>query len=112
MHQRSLAVVAVAGCVAIAVSFGMPSEAAASGPAYNALIVSPLPIEQPGLLHPANAGGNTVTMCVQPQENGAAVAVGATVYLSIDSGLFANPPSPGGSAMSGSTALTAFRKPS
>ena len=107
MHQRSLAVAAVAGCVAIAVSFGMPSEAAASGPAYNALIVSPLPIEQPGLLHPANAGGNTVTMCVQPQENGAAVAVGATVYLSIDSGLFANPPSPGGSAMSGSTALAA-----
>jgi hypothetical protein len=83
---------------------GLPAAVSALAP-YNQLVISPLPIEQPGTLSPT--GVNTVTLCVQPQENGVRITAGATVYLSINSGLFTTPPAPGGSAVVGSTALTA-----
>jgi hypothetical protein len=106
MPKRTLAVIAAAAFGALALPFGLPTIAHATGPTYNGILISPLPIEQPGALNPANPSTNTVTLCVQPQENGVKVAVGATVFLSIDSGLFTAPPAAGGGAVVGSTPLT------
>jgi hypothetical protein len=102
MHKRALAVFGVVAFAGLALPFGLPTGVAASGPTYTNLVFAPLPIEQPGTL----PLGGTVTMCVQPQTGGMHVALGATVFLSIDSGLFTAPPAAGGSATSGGTPLT------
>jgi hypothetical protein len=64
------------------------------------LVLSPLPIAQPGSLNPASPSTNTVLLCVQPQSGGVHVGAGAQVFLSIDSPA-------GGSAVVGTTPLTA-----
>jgi len=104
MHKRTVAVLAVAAAAGAILPFGLPKTASAA-PAvvgYNSLVFAPLPIEQAGGL----AAGGTVTICVQPQENGAHLNSAASVWLSIDSGLFTAPPEPGGSATVGTTSLT------
>jgi hypothetical protein len=107
MPKRTLAILAAAAFGALAVPFGLPTIAAAAGATYTNLVLSPLPIAQPGSLNPANPSTNTVLLCVQPQANNVHVGPTAQVFLSIDSGLFTAPPEAGGSAVSGSTTLTA-----
>ena len=108
MQKRTLTVLAIAAFAGTALPFGLPKDAAAAPlvVGYNSIVMSPLPIAQPGTLIPPAVSTNTVTMCVQPQENGAKIAPGATVFLSIDAGLFTSPTASGGSAVSGSTTLT------
>jgi len=107
MPKRTLAILAAAAFGALALPFGLPTIAAASGPTYTNLVLSPLPIAQPGTLNPSSPSTNTVLLCVQPQTNNVHVGAGAQVFLSIDSGLFTSPVRPGGSAVVGSTTLTA-----
>jgi hypothetical protein len=99
MPKRTLAVLAVAAFGALALPFGLPTIAHATGPAYNDLVFAPLPIEVAGTL----VEGTSVTICVQPQENGVHLTSAASVYLSINSGQFTAPPAPGGSAAAGPT---------
>jgi hypothetical protein len=109
MPKRTLAVFAAAAFGALALPFGLPTIAHATGPSYNSISIKPLPLEQPGMLSPT--GTNTVTACVQPLSD-LHVVPGATVYLSIDAGLFTAPVEPGGSAIAnGSTTLTATPQP-
>jgi len=106
MTRRTIVGAALALIAAAAIPLGLPRPVSASplvAIAYNQLLIDPQPIEQPGTLSPT--GTNTVTMCIQPRENGKPVAVGATVYLAIDSGLFTSPVKPGGSAVVGTTAV-------
>jgi hypothetical protein len=103
MPKRTLAVLAAAAFGALALPFGLPTIAHATGPAYDSLNVRPLPLEQPGMLMPT--GDNTVTVCVQPTSAGSPV-VGAEVFLSIDSGLFTAPAAAGGTATADGTPLT------
>jgi len=107
MHKRTLAVLAVVAAAGAIFPFGLPkvAHAAPSVVSYNTIVISPLPIAQPGSLNPSMPSTNTVTMCVQPQENGAKVGVDVPVYLNLVSGLFTAPHAMGGSAMSGSTPL-------
>ena len=105
MPKRTLAVLAVVAFGALAVPFGLPTIAQAVGPTYTSISIKPLPLEQPGTLNPT--GTNTVTACVQPLNAGKVVA-GASVFLSIDNGLFTAPPTTTtGTASAGATALTA-----
>ena len=103
MPKRTLAVLAMAAFGALALPFGLPTIAHATGPAYDSLNIRPLPLEQPGMLSPT--GDNTVTVCVQPTSAGVSV-VGAQVFLSIDSGLFTAPAAAGGTATADGTPLT------
>src|SRR5580658_8340731 len=105
MPKRTLAVFAAAAFGALALPFGLPTIAHATGPSYTTLVLSPLPIAQPGTLSPT--GTNTVQLCVQPQSGTVHAIPGAQVYLSIISGLFTAPPAAGGSAVVGTTPLTA-----
>src|ERR1035437_8004207 len=102
MPKRTLAVLAVAAFGALAVPFGLPTIAHATGPTYNNLVFEPLPIEVAGTL----SAGNSVTLCVQPLENGVHLTSAASVYLSINAGQFTAPAAAGGSMTVGATPLT------
>ncbi len=104
MPKRTLVVLAMAAFGALALPFGLPTIAKASGTPYDTISIKPLPLEQPGTLT-ATGPGNTATACVQPLAGGHPV-VGAVVYLSIDPGLFTAPPAAGGSATADGTPLT------
>jgi hypothetical protein len=108
MHKRALAVLAVAVAAGAVFQFGFPRGAAAAPPvvSYDTVVISPLPIEQPGLLNPANPSTNTVTLCVQPRQGSVLQPAGTTVYLDIASGLFTSPSATGGSASVGGVQLT------
>jgi hypothetical protein len=104
MPKRTLAVLVAAAFGALALPFGMPSIAHAAG-TYTSISIKPLPLEQPGTLNPS--GTNSVTACVQPLNAGKVVA-GASVFLSIDNGLFTAPhTTTTGTAFVGATQLTA-----
>jgi hypothetical protein len=109
MHKRALAVLAVAAAAGAILPFGLPKTAAAAPlvVSYNSINLPPQPIEQPGMLNPASPSTNTAHLCAQPLQS-LHVVVGATVFLSIDRGLFTAPPAAGGSATAGpsATALT------
>jgi hypothetical protein len=105
MPKRTLAILAAVAFGALALPFGLPTIAHATGPTYASLSIKPLPLEQPGTLSPT--GTNTSSICVQPLTSQLKVVPGATVFLSIASGLFTAPPGPGGSATAEGTALTA-----
>ncbi len=107
MPKRTLAILAAAAFGALAVPFGLPTIAAAAGATYTNLVLSPLPIAQPGSLNPANPSTNTVLLCVQPQAND--VHVGPTPKCSSASILASSPLRPKQEDLrsSGSTALTA-----
>jgi hypothetical protein len=103
MHKRTVGVLAVAAAAGAVLPFGLPQVAHAAA-SYTSLAVRPLPIEQPGTL----SAGGTVTMCVQPLDATGHPVPGASVFLSIDSGLFTGPPHvTGGSAAVGTTPLSA-----
>ena len=104
MPKRTLVVLAMAAFGALALPFGLPTIAKASGTPYDTISIKPLPLEQPGTLT-ATGPGNTATACVQPLAGGHPV-VGAVVFLSIDPGLFTAPPAAGGSASADGTPLT------
>ena len=106
MPKRTLGVLGVAAFAGLALPFGMPQSAAATGPAYNSIFIKPVPLEQPGTLSPT--GTNTVTACVRPLSSTGTPVPGASVLLSIDNGLFTAPPTTTtGTAFVGSTQLTA-----
>jgi hypothetical protein len=106
MPKRTLAVLAAAAFGAIALPFGLPTIAHAVGPTYTSVVMAPLPIEQPGTL----AIGGIVTLCAQPL-NGPTKVPGATVYISLFTGLFTSPPATGGSASAEGTPLTTTPQP-
>jgi hypothetical protein len=113
MSRRTILGAALALIAAAAIPLGLPRvvSAAPGVVTYNQILIDPQPIEQPGTLSPS--GTNTVTMCIQPRENGKAVAANTPVNLSIQAGLFTSPAAAGGSAevTSTSTALTATPTP-
>ncbi len=104
MPKRTLVVLAMAAFGAMALPFGLPTIAHASGTAYDSIAIKPLPLEQPGTLT-AVGPGNTATACVQPLAGGHPV-VGAIIFMSIDPGLFTAPVAAGGSATANGTLLT------
>jgi hypothetical protein len=103
MQKRFVAVFAVAAAAGVLFPFGLPKSVDAVGPSYTSLSLAPLPIEQPGTLNPS--GTNTVQMCAQPM-NGTTKVPGATIFLSINAGLFTAPEANGGSATAEGTGLT------
>jgi hypothetical protein len=103
MQKRTLTVLAIAAFAGAALPFGLPNSAAAAPlVSYDKIVMSPLPIAQPGTL----VGSQSVTMCVQPQLGGQKVDPGQTVWLSIDAGLFTNPHVSGGSAIADGMTLS------
>ena len=108
MHKRTLAVLALAAAAGVLFPFGLPKAAAATGPTYDSVSIKPLPLEQAGTLSPG--GTNTVTACVQPLSGGHVVP-GATVFLSLISGLFTAPPATGGTATAGASVTTLSASP-
>jgi hypothetical protein len=112
IQKRTLAVLAVAAAAGAVFPFGLPKGAAAAPlvVSYDTVVISPLPIEQPGSLSPT--GVNTVNLCVQPRDGSTLQPAGTVVYLDIASGLFTSPSAPGGGAVVtvhsiGSTTYTA-----
>ncbi len=99
MNRRTIIGATLALIAAAALPLGLPHGVSASG--YNTLVISPLPIAQPGTL----TASQIVDLCVQPEQSGAHVA-GATVWLSLVAGKFTSPPAAGGTAMVGGTPLT------
>src|ERR1035438_9805329 len=79
MPKRTLGVLGVAAFAGLALPFGMPQSAAATGPAYNSIFIKPVPLEQPGTLSPT--GTNTVTACVRPLSSTGTPVPGASVLL-------------------------------
>jgi hypothetical protein len=108
MHKRTLAVLAVAAAAGAVFPFGLPKGAAAAPlvVSYDTIVISPLPIEQPGSLNPASPSTNTVTLCIQPREGAVLQPVGTTVFLQINAGLFTSPSAAGGGATVNGTPLT------
>ena len=106
MPKRTLVVLAMAAFGAMALPFGLPTIATAAPlvVGYNTINIPPQPIDQPGMLNPANPDTNTVTLCAQPLNNLHVVGTGVDVFLSIDAALFAPGGSTGGSATAGSGA--------
>jgi hypothetical protein len=101
MNRRTIIGVALAMITGVAIPFGLPHSVSAAG--YNTLVISPLPIAQPGTL----TASQVVDLCVQPENAGTPPThVAGTVWLSIASGKFTSPPAPGGTAVVGTTALS------
>ncbi len=87
MHKRALGVLGVVAFAGLALPFGLPQVAQASG-TIASISLMPFPIAQPGTLAPST----TVQICVQPRDaNGATVGVGVPVWLSFFSGVFTAP---------------------
>jgi hypothetical protein len=103
MKRRTIGVV-LALVAAAAVPLGLPHSASAAG--FTSIVFSPLPIAQPGTL----AASTTVDLCVQPRNAGALVP-GATVYVNILAGEYTSPSNPGGTAVVGTTPLSATPAP-
>lgn len=102
MTRRTIVGAALALVAAAAIPLGLPHSVSASG--YNTLVISPLPIAQPGAL----AASQVVDLCVQPEQvvGSTATHVSGIVWLAMDSGLFTSPSKPGGTATVGVTPLT------
>ena len=108
MHKRTLAVLALAAAAGALFPFGLPKAAAATGPTYDSVSIKPLPTRAGW--HAQPGGTNTVTACVQPLSGGHVVP-GATVFLSLNSGLFTAPSATGGTATAGASVTTLSASP-
>jgi hypothetical protein len=102
MPRRTLAVLGVAAFGALALPFGLPQTAQASG-TIASISLMPFPIAQAGTL----VAGQTVDLCIQPRNSAnQPMGPGQPVFLSFYSGLFTAPPAPGGTATVNGTPLT------
>src|SRR5580692_8931942 len=102
MPRRTLAVLGVAAFGALALPFGLPQTAQASG-TIASISLMPFPIAQAGTL----IAGQTVDLCIQPRNSAnQPMGPGQPVFLSFYSGLFTAPPAPGGTATVNGTPLT------